>query len=815
MSDLFGSSDIMGFGVDFSVNDNNAVDRLYGIELAIKSLCGAMTDTLPQAADSTTAALDTLFDSARALTKTGTQLESLGTKISWPINYLKNQVMSVGSEYQMARRQLTAFYGDVDKAEEVIQRSLRYAAETVYDPRSVRELVIGLKRVGAEAFTEFEDANGEVKIFLDYMADLAALKPSGTPFWRFTRSVQEAFSGNWLSIQRILNLPAAEIKKIANQYEKTGEGYMQALVALAKKFAPGLSSAMFGTVEQMMASMQERIEMFVLAISDAGAFDTVKQTLYSMSMWLASIDAGQIQRLGKAISDALGIVLKPAIILAQWGMKLGDIFLNIVDKHPKLATAILVIAGVLGSILIVGGKVLKMFGSLGFALVGIEGFKKAIAGLGGLKTALLGLVPSMSSLAALLPVIAPYLALLAGLTVAWGIDLFGVRTQVTSFIAAWKNTRSIVNDTENLEKNWKNLNKALSESPNLTTRWTASLMKVFAPLRGISEGLTYYYGEGNKQFFQMDEQLYNVLKDMGMLDEVFGVWSSITTITDAWTASFDNVKEAIGGVIDALGALFGLSPNVAEFGTMWDIIGAAAHEVAMIIQRVADNLVFLLYPINAVTKGIRLLAAETKYAFAWLTGNKTMKAEAATEIDSIKQSMGDDFNKLTDVMSSMIPGLNFSGHSSYTTAEEADYKYHHGQANVNATSPTSVMYDKDMSYLANLKAGFANISPSIRSGDETIPNYIYVPPSLGGNLDKIPASGWGGKTEVMNVNGVTINVTAPNAEAAAKAVENALTMQQLKNKSVGVVVNPTSGRPLATLGGLPSPFLNPSYGLGK
>lgn len=405
------------------------------------------------------------LDLGVAFNSVGNTFIDMGKSMVSPLADLSKQVISTSSQFEQWRMTLKALYGDADVASQKLQWGMNLAAQTPFDVEDVTQALIGFKAVGAEADTQFANASGEMRSFLEYMGDLAALRPD-VGLQGVLMGVRNLLGGDGgHSLRMRMDIDLENI--LGKDFGTTTEEIMQDLVTVSDKLANGLMTELEGTWSQMISNLEDQSTRFFLAIGDGGAFDSLKSALKTISDAIGEIDDDRMAKIGKNIADALNMIIKPIGFVVNVITQFAKAIITLIETSPLFSKLIVGFMGVVA----VG----TMFSGLLFVLNGgfhlLKGALALIPGLlGMLKTNLLIVG---STLVSFLPKILLWSTAMSVIKTAWTKDFGGIRTTLTNLM--------------------NNLYKAFSYSAEISRMGVDDMKKALADLDTTTFGgwLTY------------------------------------------------------------------------------------------------------------------------------------------------------------------------------------------------------------------------------------------------------------------------------------------------------------------------------------
>lgn len=423
--------DWFGLGIMLQARDN-ASDSIMKVNQSLT----ALTDNLGKTKAITEAQveeiqyhLESLGDSilsGMGMQQLGESFMSLSGSLISPIQDVAKETIKTGSQFEEWRMTLKALYKDADLAKEKLNWGMNLAANTPFEVSDVTQALIGFKAMGVEADTILTSTEGITQSMLEFVGDLAALRPD-IGLNSVMIGVRNLMGGDGgRSLKARLDLPLEEV--LGREFSDDTEGLLQDIADLSSKVAGGLMSELKGTWNQYISNLQDQKDRFFLAIADTGAFDSAKGILQYFAEAVDSIDDEKMTAIGKGISEALNLLIKPLGFVANRLTDLFKVTANIMAQSPLIAkfiTTFLALAGgltaVTGAVLIFGGTFLIAVNGIKLFLVSLQGLRGSLAFVG---TALRSSLMSINKFA------------LAGALIygIWKTDFGGIRSILQSFM---------------------------------------------------------------------------------------------------------------------------------------------------------------------------------------------------------------------------------------------------------------------------------------------------------------------------------------------------------------------------------------------
>ncbi len=422
---------MFGLGVVLNVTDNmstgfvNVMNTFNQFENRMNSLVNATANGMSQFEAELNKAQNLSF-LGFGVQQLGNQIAGVGTSMLQPFVNFGTQVTQTGAQFENYRLTLKALYGDVGKATEVTNQAMDLAAKTPFQISDVMKSVVGFKAIGVEALDTMEHLTGESRTLLEYIGDLASLRPDiGLDGMLY--GIRNLLGGDGgRSLRSRLDMDFEQM--LGFEWADTTEGMIEQIVYASQQVANGLMKEMEGSWQHMTSNIEDQWDKVKLSVSDAGAFDSVKNTLKYFYDVVDSIDDEKMARIGENIAGAFNMIWKPIDFVAR---KLSDVFnwvVNLVAESPTLTKFVTGFTAVAGAVLVAVGAMTVLGGSVLLAVAGFKGLQLMFTKL---PTFIMGLAPKLLSLAT---VLGKYALIGGALYLAWKNDFMGVRTILQNFM---------------------------------------------------------------------------------------------------------------------------------------------------------------------------------------------------------------------------------------------------------------------------------------------------------------------------------------------------------------------------------------------
>ena len=423
--------DWFGLGILLQAKDN-ASQSILGVNSALDTLTKNLSNA-DSSAEKHMGGIQESLNSVNAQMFAGLGMQQLGSQIMGvsssmlsPLIQIQKQATATGSQFEQWRKTLKALYKDEKVAIDKLNWGLQMASQTPFEVTDVTEALIGFKAIGADADKMFTNANGQARSFLEYIGDLAALRPD-VGLKGVMLGVRNLLGGDGgKSLRMRMDIDFEQI--LGQKWGQSTDEIMKQLVTASEKIASNLMGELQGTWGQMISNLEDQSTRFFLAVADGGAFDAVKGSLGYLSEAIDSIDEDKMTRIGNNIASAFQTVWKPIDFVARKLVDFGMVIVDLIAQSPAVAKFITTFISLLGAITAIGGALL-IFG--GTFLIIVNGIKLFMIALAGLKSSLAFIGKSMLSVT----LKASKLALIGGLIYkAWQTDFGGVRSTLQSFM---------------------------------------------------------------------------------------------------------------------------------------------------------------------------------------------------------------------------------------------------------------------------------------------------------------------------------------------------------------------------------------------
>ena len=486
----------------------------------------------------------------------GNQIADVGTSMIKPFVNFGSQVLQTGAQFENYRLTLKALYGDVEKATSITNQAMDLAAKTPFQISDVMDSVVGFKAIGVEALDTMEHLTGESRTLLEYIGDLASLRPD-IGLDGMLMGIRNLLGGDGgRSLRSRLDMDFEQM--LGFEWADTTEGMIEQIVYASQQIANGLMQEMEGSWQHMTSNIEDQWDKVKLSVSDAGAFDSVKNTLKYFYDVVDSIDDEKMARIGENIAGAFNMIWQPIDFVAR---KLSDIFnwvVNLIAESPTLTKFVTGFTAVAGAVLVAVGAMTVLGGSVLLAVAGFKGLQLMFTKL---PTFIMGLAPKLLSLAT---VLGKYALIGGALYLAWKNDFMGVRTLLQNFM--------------------NNVSTAFKESARISQLGVDDMMSALKQLDTTTFGGWLTYRLTQIRVFWM--ALVDAWNDNTLSDENFqkvqalGLLPLLETILDLKMkaeAFFEGFKIGMKKVSDVVVPI--LSTLCEWVGKIWDFLFPINDEV--------------------------------------------------------------------------------------------------------------------------------------------------------------------------------------------------------------------------------------------
>ena len=607
-----------GLGLILDFTDNASA----GMSSAARTL-----ENLSATADQVSASLDNssigMYAIAQSMIQVGDTMSSAGAGILSVFTTLGKKVIDTGMTMQNFRMTLSALYGK-DEAEAKIKEIQNYAATSAFEIEGLMSAVTTMKAVGIEAMDDVTTSTGKTtQKLMDYASDLAAMMPAmrnayGTGVNAAMGAFKEYIAeGNDISLKRGAGLDITSI--LGEDKGGTIEKRTQQVADLIEKLGiAGYTAQLYGTPMQQISNISDVFFNVMSQIADSGVFDTFCELLSTAAGFLQTLtgDEERFSIITQILGDVISTLMRPLQKVLNFVIDNADAMLQWAQANPILAKAILLVVAAIGALLLGGGQLFKLSGTILMLATSIKY-------LGGMNKVLTVLGTGFKSL---LGKILPVVAIAGALVYAWKTNLFGFRDFVhntfgeigtllsLTFDALFDNTLSkenfelaqrlgllpFIESLLDLKYHWGRLVEGFKQGISDVAEWLTGLGIDFGNTEGGIFGIANAIGEFFKQFFNVSEGSADAWENFGnaiakVLAIAAGIWATfkvLTVIVSVVTKIIGIVKvvinviktivtivKTVGAVVSAIAYALNL-PVIAVVA----IIAAIVALVALIIK---------------------------------------------------------------------------------------------------------------------------------------------------------------------------------------------------------------------------------------
>lgn len=571
------------------------------------------------------------------LQQNGDMIQGLGKRMINPIVDLGKNVVKTSSQFEDWRSTLTALYKDADVAKEKLNWGMKLAAETPFEVGDVTQALIGFKAVGADADKTFTDANGKAKSFLEYMGDLASLRPD-VGLQGVLMGVRNLLGGDGgKSLKMRLDIDPEQI--LGRDFSSDTEGIMKDLVEFSDKLANGLMGKLKGNWTQIISNLEDQTKRLFLAIGDGGAFDTIKQSLQTFSDMINNIDDERMAKIGKNIAEAFKMIWTPINAVVKVLTKAFAWIIKLAETDSMFSKLVLGVVTFSGSILFLTGLMFKLGGgfimtttSLGTFLLLLQNssikFTSILLSIKLLSLKMLGLIGVVGALA-----------------LAWKTDFMGIKSILTGFTnnvqSAWSeasrisklNSSDMIGELDKVDKHsfggWLTyrltqlmvLWKAVCEAWNTNELSDETFQKVqelgllplLSTILDFKQRITSFFDGFIKGWQKVSEFIHWVANSIGkaigkIIELIFPVKDAVddvsTSVGGINIGAWEKFGEVTAYIVSILGGLWAFSKIGGIISTIIGLgmkffsiissIGSAVSFVISILSSVASSIGYIL-----------------------------------------------------------------------------------------------------------------------------------------------------------------------------------------------------------------------------
>lgn len=543
-----------GLGLILDFTDNASA----GMSSAARTL-----ENLSATADQVSASLDNssieMYAIAQSMIQVGDTMSRAGAGILSVFTTLGKKVIDTGMTMQNFRMQLTALYG-ADEGEQKLQEIKRYAQESVFEVEGLMSAVTMMKTVGIEAMDDVTSSSGKTtQKLMDYASDLAAMVPDmrnayGTGVQAAMGAIKEYVAeGNAMSLKRGAGMDITSM--LGEDKGATIEERTRQIADLIEKLGiAGYTADLVGTPMQQLAKIQDTIFNAMADIADRGVFDAFSKLLANAANFVDGLtkDEERWAVITNLLGDVISTLITPLQKMLDFVISNADAFLDWTKANPILAKTIMLVVAAIGALLLGGGQLLKLSGTVLMLAISIQY-------LGGMNKVLTVLGTGFKSL---LSKMLPVVAIASVLVYTWKTNLLGFRDFVQNtfneigtlfsltFDALSDNTLSqenfdlaqrlgllpFIESLLDLKYHWGRLVEGFKQGISDIAEWLTGLGIDFGNTEGGIFGIANAIGEFFKQFFNVAEGSADAWENFGnavakVLAIATGIWAAFKVLT--------------------------------------------------------------------------------------------------------------------------------------------------------------------------------------------------------------------------------------------------------------------------------------------
>ena len=456
-----------GLGLVLSLTDNATA----GLNNAVNTL-NQLTDVAGKAS----ASLNEMA-SLSALSVVSNQIGSsflkAGSSILGVFSNLLGSVQRTGSDFEMFRVTLNALYGDAEKAESAITKLLDFSIKSPFEVDGVKDMLIVLQSQGVDAFNEVTGTiSGMRQETLSWISDLMSFKPDeATSRWK--RALTNYIgSGEVRMLRNILDM--GDIDQIlGHNIGATAEERLNDIIEIVeKKNLQGLSENLAKTWQGVMSNLADAYTKLYKSIADNGVFDTLKNSLMSVSGAILSLDNEKLEALGKTIAEGLNAIMTPITYVTDKLNKLINYVVDLCQTNPDLVKVAMIAGAIVGALSLLMGVFFKFASAMANVNILILTFGKAFSKIGSVVK-----VGSLKVLGSLIPLTAT----LGMLYFAWKNDIGGIKTHTINFAT------KVVTSFKAVNGSMREFSDVLHEAERNGDNFTLSVMRVIQFIDALAD----------------------------------------------------------------------------------------------------------------------------------------------------------------------------------------------------------------------------------------------------------------------------------------------------------------------------------------
>lgn len=540
-------------------------------------------------------------------------LSGFGEAMLSPVVQLGQEVVSTSSQFEEWRMTLKALYKDQEVATQKASEAMQLAAKTPFEVGDVVQAVIGFKAIGAEALQVMENiegVNNQGRTFLEYMGDLASLRPdvglNGVLLG--VRNLLGGDGGKSLRMRMDMDFESM----LGEEWGSTTEEIMSQLVRVSDKVAGGLMKELEGTWNQIISNLKDQSTRLYLAIGDNGAFNMFKKSLQGIADIISSIDDDKMARIGQNIAEAFSMIWKPVQFLIDGFAVLLKGIINLASSDSVFAKIGLGVLAFGGTILAVTGALLTFGGGLITTLASLGTFLLTMASAGGFTAtfgAMLGVLKTR--LLSLGMTLLPFL----GLFVAYKTNFLGLKTTVDNFTNTIKTAFTESGRIASL-----GVTDMLNEISKLDkTKFGDNLILRLVKVRVFFDALCDAWNDN-----ELSDENFRKVSELGLLPLLTTILDIKARFESFWTGfkrGWENIANVVSTVVTTVGEWIGklidfLFPVEEVTSDINDVVGGINTKGWEKFGEVVAYVAGFVGSLWAITK----IAGIISTVWGWITG---------------------------------------------------------------------------------------------------------------------------------------------------------------------------------------------------
>ena len=427
----------LGILLNFQDNASSGIDRVMS---ALESLRSHIEE-MNQSAVGSTAHLSAMASSLGVI---GTLATGVGVAVTGAFGSILHSVATTGAEFERTKIAMGQLYGSAEEGRKRMIANMKMAATTPFDMDKFNTLATQMKSINIEADKQLSvvDKFGKkhTQTIAEYVGDLAAMRPDKR-FEDASREIIEFLEGNARPLKMSFGLDIPKL--LGEEMGATAEDRLdQYIRAIAQRAYVGTMQGLNGSWDNIFSNLGDHVKWFVFYVTESGIFEQIKKPFSDLNEYLTELmsDESAMKQLGQAVSDALGMIVAPAISVLNVIMRLSVAFVEFAKEHPKIVSMGVAFVGLGGQILAVGGAI-TLFTALWLK------FRASVLGgmtlIGYLRN---GLILLRSQVLALARSVLPLTVTLGLLYLAWEKNFLGIRTFVSGGLQYVSNFLSVLVD---------------------------------------------------------------------------------------------------------------------------------------------------------------------------------------------------------------------------------------------------------------------------------------------------------------------------------------------------------------------------------